>query len=99
MNQNELEWAQDYLEKKGIDSTKITIGINTGASWPAKIWPPDRFVVTHRNAVPVRDRASQIANLRDRVNKEPKRVRGLTTFAAGRPASTPTATRRRRARA
>ena len=40
----ELDWAQKYLSQKGLDLTKPIVGIHPGATWPAKIWPKERFV-------------------------------------------------------
>ena len=42
--ENELKWAWNYIKKSGIDPNKPIIGIYPGATWPAKIWPIQRFV-------------------------------------------------------
>lgn len=39
----EDKWAKDYLLSKAIDFEKPIIGIHPGATWPAKMWPIDRF--------------------------------------------------------
>ena len=44
LTKNELEWAKNYIDKRGFDPNKPIIGIYPGATWPAKIWPIQRFV-------------------------------------------------------
>lgn len=41
---SELNWAKQYLAQKDLDLAKPIIGIHPGATWPAKIWPRERFV-------------------------------------------------------
>jgi len=41
--ESEKEKANQYLYELDYDFSKPIIGIYPGATWPAKIWPPERF--------------------------------------------------------
>lgn len=41
----ELDWGRDYLRRKGYRFDQPIVGIQAGASWPAKRWFPNRFAV------------------------------------------------------
>lgn len=43
LTEDELREARIYLQWQGIDVTHPIVGLHPGASWPAKVWPPDRF--------------------------------------------------------
>lgn len=44
LTKSELAVAKNYIANLGFDQHKPIIGIYPGATWPAKIWPIQRFV-------------------------------------------------------
>jgi lipopolysaccharide heptosyltransferase II len=36
-------WAENYLNRLGINSNKPLFGLHPGGSWPNKLWPVERF--------------------------------------------------------
>ncbi len=39
----ERKFANEYFRGHGLCSGKSVIGLHPGASWPAKMWPPEKF--------------------------------------------------------
>ncbi len=40
---SEAAEAKTYLASAGINGTRPVVGLHIGATWPAKVWPPDNF--------------------------------------------------------
>jgi lipopolysaccharide heptosyltransferase II len=43
LTEDERREARIYLQWNGIDVERPTVTLHPGASWPAKVWPSDRF--------------------------------------------------------
>jgi len=43
LTDEEKKEAAAYLKKSGIDISRKIVGIHPGATWPAKMWPAERF--------------------------------------------------------
>jgi len=41
--EEEKKEAVAYLKKKGVDISRKIVGLHPGATWPAKMWPAERF--------------------------------------------------------
>jgi lipopolysaccharide heptosyltransferase II len=43
LTEDEQREARIYLQWNGVDVARPIVALHTGASWPAKVWPPERF--------------------------------------------------------
>jgi ADP-heptose:LPS heptosyltransferase len=43
LTEDERREARSYLQGNGVDAARPIVALHTGASWSAKVWPPDRF--------------------------------------------------------
>lgn len=43
LTESDRTYAQDIMEKQGIDDDKLTVGLFPGAGWKLREWMPDRF--------------------------------------------------------
>lgn len=43
LTEDEQREARIYLQWQGFDVNRPIVGLHPGASWPAKVWPSDRF--------------------------------------------------------
>ncbi len=39
----DIDASAKYLESIGVDNSKPKVGFHVGATWPAKVWPPENF--------------------------------------------------------
>ena len=44
LTEEEENWGRAYLQKIGFDLTHPIVGLHPGGTWPAKLWPWERFV-------------------------------------------------------
>jgi len=43
LTDEERDWAIDYLLKRGFQLKRLLVGLHPGGTWPAKLWPWERF--------------------------------------------------------
>ncbi len=43
LRESERAWAAGYLETHGFDLSRPIVGLHPGGTWPAKLWPWERF--------------------------------------------------------
>jgi heptosyltransferase-3 len=43
LTENEKADAREFLKQQGIDAAKPVVAIHPGATWPSKMWLPERF--------------------------------------------------------
>lgn len=43
LTEEDVQWADEWLNERGIGHEGAVIGLNPGASWPAKMWGTERF--------------------------------------------------------
>ncbi len=43
LREGEKAWAADYLKLHGFDLNRPIVGLHPGGTWPAKLWPWERF--------------------------------------------------------
>jgi lipopolysaccharide heptosyltransferase II len=51
LTEDERREARIYLRWNGVDVARPTVALHPGASWPAKVWPSDRFAQLADNLI------------------------------------------------
>ena len=48
LTQDERDFAREYLRSKGVDGSRLIVGVGPGSKMPAKLWPVERFAQVMR---------------------------------------------------